>query len=376
MDPFQDQVERQVAKCHRDDRVDRVRVAAAHHVAQFLVNGIDRFAIVILGGKFLDAASHQVADAAQLGMTIGIRGAVCKDHLAALEHCAFRDQHHRVAAGVVIAVIDHQFGQLFDVELAFRDNAAVRRAGHGRQHGRKTGITPENLQDHEALVRAGNGAQAVGQGDGAGNTGAEADAIIGARHIVIHRFWDGNDLEALLVKANAVAERVIPADGYQVINPQEIQIFDHFGGQIVALGIVTYPSNVSGHFPFAHFAWFRARGMQEGASRTPGFVDNFLGQNLEIIAIISILIPDDFRHPGPTASQADHLVALADRTNRNGADGWIQSRDISATSQDANHSRFFFAHLLLLDVKMIAIGGNYNPREYNYKEERETHAIG
>ena len=80
-----------------------------------------------------------------------------------------------------------------------------------------------------------DGAQGIGQLDGARNTGAEANAVIGAGHIIVHRFGDGDDLEAFLVKPHTVAQRIITANGDQVIDPQVIQVLQHFWGQVVNL---------------------------------------------------------------------------------------------------------------------------------------------
>jgi len=49
VDALQDQVESQVAVGHWHNRIDGIRVAAAHQVAQFLVDGVDRLAVVKLG---------------------------------------------------------------------------------------------------------------------------------------------------------------------------------------------------------------------------------------------------------------------------------------------------------------------------------------
>ncbi len=105
----------------------------------------------------------------------------------------------------MLAVIHQQLGQPVDIEFVFGDHTAMGGACHGREHGGKAGISSKDLQDHQALVRAGYGAQAVGQLDRAGHTGAETDAVIGARNVVIHRLRDGNDLHAFLVHADAIA---------------------------------------------------------------------------------------------------------------------------------------------------------------------------
>ena len=48
-------------------------------------------------------------------------------------------------------------------------------------------------------------------------------------------------LNALLVEAHAIAERVIAADGDQIVDAQEIQVLEHLGGQVVDLVLVLIP---------------------------------------------------------------------------------------------------------------------------------------
>ena len=53
MDLLQRQVEGQVTVGHGHDGINGVRIAAAHHVAQLLVDEVDRLTAVILGGQLL-----------------------------------------------------------------------------------------------------------------------------------------------------------------------------------------------------------------------------------------------------------------------------------------------------------------------------------
>ena len=186
---------------------------------------------------------------------------------------------------------------------------------------------------------AGNRAQVVDQRDGAGHAGAEADAVVGSRYIVIHRFWDSNDLEAFLIKPHAVTQRIVPADRDQVIDPKEIQVLQDFGRQVVALfGI--FVGQVRRHVFLLDPGCVRARGVQECPSRSPSLVDHVLCQDLEIVTVIRVLLAHNIHQPAPAALQADYLVAFADGPHCYGTDGWIQSRHVTAAGQDANDARF------------------------------------
>jgi hypothetical protein len=49
--------------------------------------------------------------------------------------------------------------------------------------------------------------------DAAGYSGGKADAIVGAKDIIVHRLRNGDDWEALLVESFAIAKRVVTANG-------------------------------------------------------------------------------------------------------------------------------------------------------------------
>ena len=72
-------------------------------------------------------------------------------------------------------------------------------------------------------MRTGGGAQAVGQHDRAGDTGAETDAVICPRHVIVHRFWDGDYFDPFLVQADPIAQRVVAADWDEIINPSQFK---------------------------------------------------------------------------------------------------------------------------------------------------------
>ncbi len=130
-------------------------------------------------------------------MPISIRRLVLEDHLTAFEHSSFRYKNDRILAGVSVAVFAQQAGQFFDIKLVLRDNTAIGGAGHGRQHGGKTGVTSENLYDQESFVRTGRRSQRVGHRDGSAHARTKTNAVIGPRHVVIHGFGDGHNFDTL-----------------------------------------------------------------------------------------------------------------------------------------------------------------------------------
>ena len=91
------------------------------------------------------------------------------------------------------------------------------------------GVAAEDAEDADALVRADSGALALDGVHGAGDGGGEADAVLGVAHVVVHRLGDGDDLEALAVELGGVAERIVAADGDQVIEAEGLDVLQDGG---------------------------------------------------------------------------------------------------------------------------------------------------
>ena len=62
--------------------------------------------------------------------------------------------------------------------------------------------------------------------------GRKADAVLGIAHVVVHRFRNGDDLETLGVQARGVAQRIVAADGDQVIEAQRFHVLQHAAGHV------------------------------------------------------------------------------------------------------------------------------------------------
>src|SRR5205807_6590824 len=97
---------------------------------------------------------------------------------------------------------------------------AIGGASHGGKHGGKAGVAAKDFEHHEAFVGAGRSAKAVDHLNGAGDAGAEANAIVRARDVIVHGLGDADDFEALFVQTNTVAERIVAADGNESVNPE------------------------------------------------------------------------------------------------------------------------------------------------------------
>ena len=108
--------------------------------------------------------------------------------------------------------------------------------------------------------------------DGAGHASTEADAVVGARNVVVHGLRNGDNFHAFLIKAHAVAQRVVAANGDEVVNAQPVKVLQDFGSQIVLLRVDT--STAGAREPrLLYLAGIGARGVQKRAASTACTVD-------------------------------------------------------------------------------------------------------
>ena len=73
-------------------------------------------------------------------------------------------------------------------------------------------------------MRTYRGALALDGVHGARDGGREADAVLGIPHIVVHGFRHGDHLHSVPVELRRVAERVVSADGDQIVQPERLDV--------------------------------------------------------------------------------------------------------------------------------------------------------
>ena len=141
-----------------------------------------------------------------------------------------------------------------------------------------------------------------------------------------HGKFTGQDIAALAPVQRVVtftaAQRVSAADRNQIVDPEPVKILEHFRRHVVLFGLVG-AQQVSGDMGFLYLARVRTGGMQEGPAGTACPIDELFGEGLEIVVIVVVLFADDVDQARPSAPQADHLVALAQRPHGDRTDGRV-----------------------------------------------------
>src|SRR5919197_3979102 len=172
--------------------------------------------------------------------------------------------------------------------------------------------------------------------DSARHRRAEADAVIGAGHIVVHRFRDRYDFQSFLVEANAITQGVIAANRDEKIDAQPFQILQHFGSEIVFVGGI-FVFEMRWNTGFLDAGRVGSGAMEKGATRTSGAIDNFFREELIVVAVVVILLANNVDQSCPATANPDYLITLANGTYGDGTYRRIEAWDVTSAGQNADH---------------------------------------
>src|SRR5205807_9128661 len=172
----------------------------------------------------------------------------------------------------------------------------------------------EHLDDQEALVRARRRAQPVRQLDRARHAGTEADAVVGAVDVVVHRLGYGDDVHTYVVQTLAVAEHVVTPERDQHVHTDVLEVLEHVLGDVVDRLLIA--GDMRRHPPPRQVAGPHARRMEERAAGAPGPVDDGFRERLDVLAVVGFRVARIVHEPRPAASDTYDLVAVAQRENR------------------------------------------------------------
>ena len=226
-------------------------------------------------------------------------------------------------------------------------NAAADGGDVGRVERGVAGVAAEHAEDADALVRAHRGALPLDGVHGARDGGGEADAVLGVADVVVHRLGDRDHLHALPVELRGVAQRIVAADGDQVIQVQRLDVLQHRlgdvedrGGHALLGGLLrgkSCPSSTGGSFFI--FDGIGARTVQIGAAGAVDGAGVLAIQRQHVARAARRILQVDVRQSFPAAADADHLAAdFAAPVNHRLDDG-IQSRNVAAAGEDADTLR-------------------------------------
>src|SRR5439155_10978249 len=214
-------------------------------------------------------------------------------------------------------------------------DTAIGGASHGGKHGSETGVAAKDFENHEAFVRAGGSAQAVDHLNGAGDAGAEADAIVRARDVIVHGLGNADDLEALFVETNAVAEGIVAADGNESVDAEPGEILEDFRSEVILL-CGEFILEMRRDIGFGNAAGIGAGRMEKSAAGAARAIDDLFVEKEEIVGVVMVLLADHIYESGPPVANADDLITFAQGTQSDAADGGVETGNVAASGEDAD----------------------------------------
>ena len=175
----------------------------------------------------------------------------------------------------------------------------------------------------------------MGQLHNPGDAGAEADAVIGARNIIVHCLRYSDDFHAFFVQTLRITQRVIATNRNQCIDTEELEV-----GENLLSNVVDFVSIGVSHMRRDRCARqvtrSRARCMEKSATEPATPVHFLFGQLLHMLAIIGRGVGNHIHQPAPAAAKPDHLVPFPARADSYSAYRRIQPGHITSTGQNSD----------------------------------------
>ena len=172
--------------------------------------------------------------------------------------------------------------------------------------------------------------------DRARDARAEADAVIGAIHVVVHRLRNGDDVHAFIVQSLAVAERVVAADWNQDVDADVLEILQHILRDVVDRLVVA--GEMPWHSRARQMARPGSRRVQKSAAGAAGAIHDRFRQLLHAFGVVGAVASIVIDEPRPSAPDANDAIAFAQRADRDRPDCGIETGDVAAAGEDRDRS--------------------------------------
>ena len=153
-------------------------------------------------------------------------------------------------------------------------------------------------------------------------------------NIVVHRFWDAHDREALIVQPQRVGQRVIAPDRSNGVKVELLQYPQRVRRQVdrFRFGILFYisvPQELR-NLRRCHPTGIGARSVQKGTSGPVDRADDERVQLGRVLLAGCFIFRVDLHKGGPAAAQTYHFVAFGHTAIHKRFDARVQTRDVAA----------------------------------------------
>ena len=191
-------------------------------------------------------------------------------------------------------------------------------------------------------MRAGRAAQVGDHVHRAADGGGEADAVVGAEDVVVHRLRDPDDRDSLLGQALGEGERVVAADRDQRLEMQPLDRADRLRRQVHEPRLVRRRrrgEQVRGDLARRHGGGVGARGVED---RPAGAVDRAraaLGQPHRPLRLRLGAVRPGVQQRRPAAPQPPHFPARVLEDPGQRLDRHVEAGDVAAAGEHAHLPR-------------------------------------
>src|SRR5699024_8596887 len=169
-----------------------------------------------------------------------------------------------------------------------------------------------------------------------GHRGREADAVVGAVDVVVHRLGDGDRRHPLLVHPQPVGQGVVATDRDEHVDAGRLDDPQDVRGEVVRTVTLDRPGQEVGNVAGPHLPGVRARAVQEGAT---GPVDGAHTHRVEVDQVLCHgrrVVEVGAQQTAPPPPDAGDLVPLLVDPVDHGLDAGVESRDVTAAGEDAD----------------------------------------
>ncbi len=263
-------------------------------------------------------------------------------HLRPAPDGSFGGDDERVVARVGGVIGGQQRGQRIQVVGRLRDHAACRGHVRGVQR-REPGVAAEDPEHADALVAAERRPLPVDGLLGPGDRRREADAVLGALHVVVHRLRDRQQRDPGVDQDLRVRQRVVTADRDQDVDAQRREVVEDERRQVedpLADGVAgplcrVHPGRHAGQ---RHLPRVRPRGVQDGAA---GPLDGPRVDPVERpqVGVARVVAGPDVGQPLPPATDAEDRVARLGGAVDHALDDGVETGDVAAAGEDRDALR-------------------------------------
>src|ERR1700730_2670159 len=352
-----------VAEGHAYELVDEVWVAGAQVVGEVRRD-------CLLAGAPLDLVGKRLGHARLLAVAVCIRFAIFL-HFVAPPAGAFAEHDQRVVARVCAFLLDKQLDELVEIDFVFGNDTADRGDVRAIER-RKPRIAAEDAEYADPLVRGDCGPLALDGIGSAGDRRREADAVLGVANVVIHGLWNCNDPDAKCIELSRVAERVITADGNEVVNAERREVRQHLLGDVPGLGGSATRSaqrdrKVLGSEvirQLLQFGWVGAAGVQHGPTAPVDGARVLTVEFNNVAASAGRVVQVQVRQRFPAATKTYDLDIVLAAAVGNGLYDRVEAGHVAATGENAD-ALFVHDHTLTSGAQMSC----------RYRSSRTRHLV-